>query len=63
MWQDTIIEELHKIREDYARQFNFDSNAICKDIQEKQAKSEREVVSFFSRKPSAGRDKYPVDIV
>ena len=51
MKQDAIIEELHQIREDYARKFNFDTNAICKDIQEKQALSGREVVSFFPRKP------------
>ncbi|MEI7868798.1 MAG: hypothetical protein WCI11_12980 [Candidatus Methylumidiphilus sp.] len=51
MKQDAIIEELHQIREDYARKFNFDTNAICKDIQEKQAASGREIVSFSPRKP------------
>ncbi len=51
MKQDSIIEELHQIREDYARKFNFDTNAICKDIQEKQAASKREIVSFSPRKP------------
>lgn len=30
MWRDQIIEELHKICEEYARQFNFDINAIYK---------------------------------
>lgn len=52
MKQDAIIEELHRIREDYARRFNFDTNAICKDIQQKQASSGREIVSFPSRKPT-----------
>jgi hypothetical protein len=51
MWRDQIIEELHKVREEYARQFNFDINAICKDFQEKQAQSGREVVSFPPHKP------------
>jgi len=32
MWRDQIIEELHKFREEYARQFNFDINAICQDF-------------------------------
>ena len=51
MWQDPIVEEIHKTREEYARQFNFDIDAICKDIQAKQANSDREVVSFPPRKP------------
>ena len=51
MWQDPIVEEIHKTREEYARQFNFDIDAICKDIQAKQANSGREVVSFPPRKP------------
>ena len=51
MWQDPIVEEIHKIREEYARQFNFDIDAICKDIQARQAKSNQEVVSFPPRKP------------
>lgn len=51
MWHDQIVEEIHKTREDYARKFNFDINAICKDIQEKQIKSGREIVSFPPRKP------------
>jgi len=52
MWQDPIVEEIHKIREEYARQFNFDINAICKDIHAKQVNSDREVVSFSPRKPA-----------
>lgn len=46
MWRDQIIEELHKIREEYATQFNFDINAICKDFQEKRHKVGEK--SFFS---------------
>ena len=52
MWKDPIVEEIHKIREEYARQFNFDIHAISKDIQAKQASSGREVVSFSPRKPA-----------
>ena len=51
MWHDPIVEEIHKIREEYARQFNFDIDAICKDIQARQAKSDREAVSFPPRIP------------
>ncbi len=51
MWRDQIIEEIHKVRENYARQFNFNIDEICKYFQEKQAESGREVVSFPPRKP------------
>ena len=58
MWRDQIIEELHKVREEYARQFNFDINAICKDFQEKQAQSGRKIVSFPARKPVLQPEKH-----
>lgn len=57
MRQDQIIEELHKVREEYARQFNFDTNAICKYFQEKQAQSGRKIVSFSPRKPVLQTEK------
>ncbi len=51
MWHDPIVEEIHKIREEYARKFGFDVNAICKDMQEKQRQSGRNVVTFPPREP------------
>ena len=38
MRKDPIIEEIHKIREDHARRFNYDFDAIFADLQRKQAK-------------------------
>nr|VFK25386.1 MAG: hypothetical protein BECKMB1821G_GA0114241_101326 [Candidatus Kentron sp. MB]VFK29144.1 MAG: hypothetical protein BECKMB1821I_GA0114274_100850 [Candidatus Kentron sp. MB]VFK74690.1 MAG: hypothetical protein BECKMB1821H_GA0114242_100849 [Candidatus Kentron sp. MB] len=51
MWRDPIVEEIHKIREEYARQFDYNVDAICKDIQIKQANSGRKLVSFPARRP------------
>ncbi|GAP93636.1 hypothetical protein [Leptolyngbya sp. NIES-2104] len=31
MWEDEIVEELHRIREEHAREFNYDIKAICED--------------------------------
>lgn len=28
MWEDPIVEKIHKIREDHARKFNFELQAI-----------------------------------
>ncbi|MBF2049058.1 MAG: hypothetical protein EDM05_052300 [Leptolyngbya sp. IPPAS B-1204] len=49
MYQDEIVEEIHRIREEYSRSFNHDLKAIFADLQKQQAESGREVVSL-SRK-------------
>jgi hypothetical protein len=49
MYQDEIVEEIHKIREDYSRSFNHDLKAIFADLRKQQAGSGREVVNL-SRK-------------
>ncbi len=36
--KDAIIEEIHRVREAYAGQFDYDLNAMFRDIQRKQAK-------------------------
>jgi hypothetical protein len=50
MLQDEIVEEIHRIREEYSRSFNHDLKAIFADLQKQQAESGREVVNL-SRKP------------
>lgn len=50
MYQDAIVEEIHRIREEYSRSFNHDLKAIFADLQKQQAESGREVVSL-SRTP------------
>jgi hypothetical protein len=51
MYQDEIVEEIHRIREEYSRSFNHDLKAIFADLQKQQAEGGREVVNL-SRKPS-----------
>jgi hypothetical protein len=50
MFQDEIVEEIHRIREEYSQSFNHDLKALFADLQKQQAESGREVVSL-SRKP------------
>lgn len=50
MWTDEIVEEIHRIREEYAKSFNYDLDAIFADLRKKEAESGREVVTL-SRKP------------
>ncbi|MDX2239422.1 MAG: hypothetical protein NW224_01955 [Leptolyngbyaceae cyanobacterium bins.302] len=46
MYRDAIVEEIHRIREEYSRSFNHDLKAIFADLQKQQAESGREVVSL-----------------
>lgn len=47
---DPIVEEIHKIREEYAKKFNFDIDAMFEDLREKQSKSKHRIVSFAKDK-------------
>jgi hypothetical protein len=49
MYQATVVEEIHRIREEYSPSFNHDLKAIFADLRKQQAESGREVVSL-SRK-------------
>jgi hypothetical protein len=50
MWTDEIVEEIHRIREEYAKSFGYDLDAIFADLRKKEAESGREVVNL-SRQP------------
>ena len=51
MIEDPIVAEIHQIREEYARRFNYDLDAMFKDLQEKQSRSGRTYVSFPPKPP------------
>ncbi len=46
MWEDEILEELHRIREEHAKSFNYDFKAIFADWLQKQAASGKNLVSL-----------------
>ena len=50
MWQDPIVAETRALRDEYARQFNYDADAIFEDLMEKQAMHPERVVSLPPRK-------------
>lgn len=43
MWKDPIVEEVRKIRDEHAARFNYDLDAIFRDLRESQEQSGREV--------------------
>ncbi len=38
MWKDEIVEEVRKVRDEYAAKFNYDLDAIYTDIKEQEKK-------------------------
>lgn len=51
MWKDEVLEELHSIREEHAKAFNYDLQAICDDLRQKQNSSDREIISQPLKRP------------
>jgi len=49
MWQDEILDEIHKFREEHAKFFNYDLDAMFVDWQKRQAESGRQVVSLLPK--------------
>ncbi len=46
MWRDPIVEEVRAIRDDYAKQFDYDIDAIYRDLKKQEAKSNHEFISL-----------------
>ena len=49
MWRDPIVEEIRRIREEYAAQYHYDIEAICRAAREREKKSDNEIVSSSPR--------------
>lgn len=43
-WEDPIVEEVRKVRDAYAKRFNYDLDAIYRDLKAKERRSGRRVV-------------------
>lgn len=47
---DPIVEEIHKIREEYAEKFDFNFDKMFEDLCRKQSNSNRKIVTFAKDK-------------
>jgi len=62
MMDDLIVEDLKKEREAYAARFNFDLEAMFRDLQAQERAGGRTIVSFSANKvqrPKAGLKAKP----
>ena len=50
MWEDPIVAEVRKVREEHAEKFNYDLLAIYRDLKEQEKKSGRAFVSYPPRR-------------
>ena len=55
MLQNEILDEIHKIRAEHAKSFNYDLDAMFLDWQKKQALSSREVVNLSAKRSTTIR--------
>ena len=53
MIRDPIVDEVRKAREEYAKQFDYDLDAMFDDLQRRQRESGRTFVSFPPKRRSS----------
>ena len=51
MWEDPIVEETRKARQEHAARFNYDLADICRDLKEQEAQGGRSVVVLQPKRP------------
>lgn len=61
---DTIIQEIRKTRDDYARQFNYNLHQMCLDLRREQELSGAKIVTFSTKstQPKTGQQSNPADV-
>ncbi|MCK6584933.1 MAG: hypothetical protein L6Q49_17700 [Anaerolineales bacterium] len=52
MWNDPIVEEVRKVRNEHAQKFNYDLQAIAADLKKQQKASKRKFVTLPPKKPT-----------
>lgn len=50
-WSDSIVDEVRRIRDEYAARFNYDLRAIFRDLKEQEKRSGRQTVSYAADAP------------
>lgn len=53
MWEDPIVEEVRKVREEHAAKFHYDLDAIYRDLKGQDERDPRRVVSLPPKQPAS----------
>jgi hypothetical protein len=51
MWDDPIVEEVRKVREEHAASLDYDLKRIFQDLKEREQRSGRKTVSLAPKPP------------
>ena len=51
MYDDPIVAEVRRLRDEYARRFDYDLEAICRDLREQEKHGGRRVVRREPKRP------------
>ncbi|MFV0387269.1 MAG: hypothetical protein ACK5NT_00825 [Pyrinomonadaceae bacterium] len=43
-WNDEIVEDVRRVRQENAEKFNYDISAICADVRRRQAEEKRKII-------------------
>lgn len=62
MWRDPIVEEVRAIRDAYAKEFDYDLEAIYCGLKEQEAKSDREFISLPPKRIEHIEEKDPTKV-
>ena len=57
MLNDPIVEEVRRIRQEYAKKFNYDLDAIYRDIKKQEQRSGRKLVDLAAKKRRGPKKK------
>jgi hypothetical protein len=49
-WEDEIVTEVRAIRDAYARRFDYDVRAICRDLKRSQDEGNREIIRLPTKR-------------
>jgi hypothetical protein len=49
MFEDPIVEEVRRVRQEYARRFNYDLHAIAADLRKQEQEHPERLVSFLPK--------------
>ncbi len=52
MYDDPIVAEIRRLRNEYAQRFGYDLDAICRDLREQQKRGGRRIVKRQPNRPS-----------
>ena len=55
MLADPIVEEVRRVRQEYARQLNYDLHAIAADLRKQEQEHSGRLVSFPAKSPRRTR--------